>query len=496
MTYGLRNFLFAGAALAVLAQPALAATAKSTAKADETAANIQALQRAVSDLDNQIQQLKRAQADQQSRADGDSSAALADLKRSGSDQYADLSGRLDALPKSAIDNGRFTFTPTDGRFSVAFRSLIQFDYGYFAQGHNPAAVDLNSGSNFRRAQFGVAGTAWHDWSYNFIYDFGGTGVEKNGYIYYAYLQYDGLGPFHIRGGAIAPFNGIEDATGSGDLFFLERASAVDVARNIGGAPGREGIDLFLQGDTYLVSAAYTTKKTTDAATFDSQQAVVGRASWLIFSQPDFKWLLDANGSYIFKVADTAANVATANVASFSNGPEVGIDATKTVTTGNIDAVKVGEYGFETAAEYAGFFAQGGWYQYNIERRTALPNPSFSGAYGFVTYSLTGEIHAYDPTTASFRSLRPAHALGDGGWGAWELAARYSNLDLDFLPTRTLATGGVPGGKQDVWTFGVNWYPTNGLKFQLNYSNIHVDHANAPATDISANAIAIRSQVQF
>ncbi len=495
MTSTFRKLLLTGAALLALGAPASAASAKSDAAA-ATEAKIQELQRAVADLNDQLQQVKRAQADQQTQAGNDSSAALSDLKRSTSDQYADLSGRLDALPKASIDNGRFSFTSTDGRFSVSLRSLIQLDNGYFSQGRNPATVDLNSGSNFRRAQLGLVGTAWRDFSYNFTYDFGGSGVEKNGYIYYAYVQYDGLAPFHARVGAIAPFAGIEDATGSGDLFFLERASVTDVARNIAGSPGREGIDLFLQDDNYLVSVAYTTKKTTDAATFDSQQGLVGRASWLVFNQPDFKWLVDADGTYVYRVADAAANVATSNVTSFSNGPELTIDATKTVNTGNIDASKIGEYGFETAAEYAGFYTQGGWFHYNIVRRTALPDPDFDGWYAFLTYSLTGETHAYDPTTASFRSLRPAHQVGDGGWGAWEIAARYSNIDLDFLPTRSVATGGVPGGNQNVLTVGLNWYPTNGLKFQINYLNIRADHVNAPATDISSDAIAIRSQIQF
>ena len=74
-------------------------------------------------------------------------------------------------------------------------------------------------------------------------------------------------------------------TGSGDLLFLERASAQDVSRNIAGGPGREGIDLFAQGDNYLVSVSYTGKKTTDAATFDAQQALVSRGSWLAINRP-------------------------------------------------------------------------------------------------------------------------------------------------------------------------------------------------------------------
>lgn len=399
-------------------------------------------------------------------------------------------------PTLSLDNGRLSLASADGRFSVSLRSLVQFDYGYFAQGKNPSAVDLNSGSNFRRAQFGLAGTAWRDWSYNFTYDFGGNGVEKNGYIYYAYLEYAGLAPLHVRVGALTPFAGLEDSTGSGDLMFLERSSAQDVTRNIAGSPGREGVDIFAQGENYLLSLSYTGKKTTDPATFDAQQAIVGRASWLAVDRPDVKWLLDADGTYVFQLADAAPNSDASNFFSLSNGPELAVDSTKTVSTGNIDAAKVGEFGFESAGEIGGLYGQGGWFRYDIVRRTKLPDPDFSAWYAEASYALTGESHSYDPTTASFRNLRPAHALGEGGLGAFEIAARYSNLDLDFQPLKSTATGGVPGGNQNVWTLGLNWYPTSGLKFQADYYNIRAGHVNAPANDISADAFGLRTQVSL
>ena len=477
--------LLAGTALVLLAAPASAAANK-PAPSDP---RIGVLEQQLRDVQQQLAEIKGSQ------GQNDYSAAVVDLKRSTSDQYVDINQRFDAQTRVGLDNGRLAFASANGDFTVALRSLVQFDYGYFAQGKNPAAVDLNSGSNFRRAQIGLQGTAWREWSYNFTYDFGGNGVEKNGYIYYAYLQYDGFGPLHVRGGAIAPFAGIEDATSSGDLLFLERASGVDIARNIAGSPGREGIDVFLQGDTYLLSAAYTSKKTTDAATFDEQSAVVTRAAWLPVNS-DVKWLVDANFSHVFHLADTAANQG-ANFFSFSNGPEVAVDASKTVNTGNIDAKRVTEFGFESAATYAGFYAQGGWFRFNVERRTAVPNPNFDGWYAALTYSLTGEEHQYDPATASFRSLRPANPLGSsGGWGAWEVKARYSDINLDFNPLASAANGGIAGGKQDVWTVGLNWYPTAGLRFALDYDNISVNHINAPATDITASAIALRSQISF
>jgi phosphate-selective porin OprO/OprP len=479
--------LLAGTALIALAAPTYAAEAKKPTSSDP---RIGVLEQQLRDVQQQLAEIKGAQ------GTNDYSAAVVDLKRSTSAQYADVNKRIDDQTRVGLDNGRLTFVSANGAFSLSLRSLIQFDYGYFAQGKNPASVDLNSGSNFRRAQFGFVGTAWRDWSYNFTYDFGGNGIEKNGYIYYAYLQYDGFGPLHIRGGAIAPFAGIEDATGSGDLLFLERPSVTDIARNIGGSPGREGIDVFVQGDTYLLSAAYTSKKTTDAATFDEQSAVVTRASWLPVSTSDVKWLVDANLSHVFHLADTAPN-SGANFISFSNGPELAVDASKTVNTGNIDAKRVTEFGFESAATYAGLYAQGGWFRFDVERRTAVPNPNFDGWYAALTYSLTGEEHVYDPTTASFRGLKPANPLGSqGGWGAWEVKARYSDINLDYLPLVAAASGGIAGGKQDVWTVGLNWYPTAGVRFALDYDNISVSHINAPATDISASAIALRTQVSL
>ena len=490
------SLLLAGTAAAALSGPAFAAAAKKPAPATQDP-RIGLLEQQLRDVQLQLREIKTSQ------ADADSSAALADLKRSTSAQYVDINNRLDAQTKASISNGRVSFASADGAFTLSLRALVQFDTGYFAQGKNPASVDLNSGTNFRRAQLGFQGTVYNDWAYNFIYDFGGYGVENRGYIYNAYIEYDGLKPFGFRIGAYTPAEGLEDQTSSGELFFPERAASVDVARTLGGAPSREAASIFAQGENYFASVSYTGKKTGDntstgaaVGTFDAQEAVIGRAAWLAVSEPEVKWLLDGHITEVLKLSDAAPSP-TLNTIRFSNGPEVAVDASKTVDTGNIDAHHVREFGFESAGEYGPVFAQGGWFRYEIERRIAVPNPSFTGWYAFITYSLTGEQHPYDPATASFRNIRPAKPLGTpGGWGAWEVAARYSSIDLDFLPFSTAATGGIAGGKQDIWTLGVNWYPNSAIKFQLNYDNIKVNHVNAPANDISADAVVLRSQISL
>lgn len=470
-----------------------ALTATAHAQVGAAQAQLDDIRRQVEALNAQVEALQKAQ------TQSGTSAALADLKRSSADQYADISKRIAAQPKLALDNGRLTVTSADGDFSIALRALVQLDIGYFAQGKNPPGIDLNSGTNFRRAQLGFQGIVFHDWSYNFTYDFGGNGVEGRGYVYTGYLEYDGLKPLFLRVGAFSPFEGIDDQTGSGDLFFTERASASDIARSIAGAPGREGASIWLQEDRYLLALSFTGKKTTDGvATFDAQQALIARAAVLAVSTPQFKWLVDGHITQVLKLADPVPSPSSSDsVIRFSNGPEVAVDASRTVDTGSLDAKRAREFGFETAASYGPLYGQGGWFHFDAERRTALPDPHFTGWYGFLAYALTGEQHSYDPTTASFRNLKPAHPLGSpGGWGAWELAARFSDVDLNFRPFAATAAGGVPGGKQDVTTLGLNWYPNNALKFQLDVSDLKVSHPNVTADDISGQSIVLRSQISL
>src|SRR6202012_1800139 len=106
---------------------------------------------------------------------------------------------------------------------------------------------------------------------------------------------------------------------------------------------------------------------------------------LALNGPDYKLLLDADLTHVFKPADTVAGSVSAttvlNAVSFGNGPELAVDSTKTVTTPSFDAKSVREFGFETAGEYDALYDQGGWFHYGLPRRNpAIINPDFSGWY--------------------------------------------------------------------------------------------------------------------
>ena len=58
-----------------------------------------------------------------------------------------------------------------------------------------------------------------------------------------------------------------------------------------------------------------------------------------------------------------------------------------------------------------------------------------------------------------------------------------NLDFEAGPDGSAALpGSVRGGEQQVWTFGVNWYPNPNIKVMLDYLLIDVNRLNPAGLD--------------
>jgi phosphate-selective porin OprO/OprP len=179
----------------------------------------------------------------------------------------------------------------------------------------------------------------------------------------------------------------------------------------------------------------------------------------------------------------------------------------------IDADSLFIGGGEAGLVWKSLYAQGGWFTYRIARR-ALPlaDPDFSAWYLQAAWLLTGESRAYDATRAAFRNPKPDHPLGFGdesGWGAWEIATRYSTADLNFDPLLAPAAGGVRGGEQKIISAGLHWYPNAVVKLGLDYFHVELNKLNSAAIAASApypavaagapigqvyNAINLRAQI--
>ena len=94
---------------------------------------------------------------------------------------------------------------------------------------------------------------------------------------------------------------------------------------------------------------------------------------------------------------------------------------------------------------------------------ALGNPTFSGYHIVGTWALTGEMRPYNRTSGVFGPLPVARDADHGGPGAWELALRWSDLDL--------TDGTIDGGEMQVATAAATWWINTSMNVSLNYQSI-------------------------
>jgi phosphate-selective porin OprO and OprP len=406
-------------------------------------------------------------------------------------------------PKLSFNNNRPTVTAADGRSSIAFRANVQLDgalYGESPAGplatdyrrgsvggtpnrENAAARDFSDGFYFRRARFGVEGTMARDWNYRLLLELGGSGTEGPTRINDAWLSYSGIAPFTFQLGAFSPPANMDDGTSPEDLLFLERASSSELSRAMGGADGRIGFAVKAGGARWMSSVALTTRTVNDAEVFDTQAAAVARLGFLAATGSNYNVHLGASGTYVFAPADQGPDGTPGHPARFRDRPEIRVDSVRLIDTGNIDADHTSVYGVEFGANWKSLYLQGEHFWYGIERRESanLPDPDFTGYYLQGSWLLTGESRRYNPATGSFQNPRPMVPLSsNGGFGAWELAARYSRMNLNFqegIEGTAAVPGSVRGGDQSVVTLGLNWFPNPNIKVMLDYLMIDVDRLN-------------------
>ena len=79
----------------------------------------------------------------------------------------------------------------------------------------------------------------------------------------------------------------------------------------------------------------------------------------------------------------------------------------------------------------------------------------------------------------------------GGPGAWEVAARFENLDLNDTGS------GITGGEGDIVTIGMNWYPIKNIRFMLDYNKLtDFNRAGDPDDGANPSSITMRSAVYW
>ena len=109
----------------------------------------------------------------------------------------------------------------------------------------------------------------------------------------------------------------------------------------------------------------------------------------------------------------------------------------------------------------------------LVRSPSVGDPTFGGYHVTAAWTLTGEARSYNRRGGVLNRYPVARSVNQGGWGALEVGARWSHLDL--------TDGDVAGGEMDVATLGFNWWLTPVFMVNVNYKHISLDRFGVDGT---------------
>ena len=336
-----------------------------------------------------------------------------------------------------MPDGRPTIATTDGRLSFAIGGLMQFDMGGYFQNPNKNTQfpELNDGVNFRRGRFYFVGK-FDDFTVNVTPDFGGS-PDGSPTLYEANVNYTGIKPVIATVGYFHPFVSLEDATFPGDLLFLERPSIINIERSVAAGIQRASLGANAATEDYFASA-YLTGPLFGAQNptllNGEQVGFIGRLAARPYHDDDWNLHAGFSGQTVFHPNINASGTpgVSQTTLTLDDEPELRIDFNKLVDTGPLSARGASVYGGELGANWRNFLVQGEYYQIGVtqSKLPSVPAPrlGFNGGYVEGGWVMTGEPIPYDAERAAWGRPKVDHpfSVGDGGIGAWEIAARYSS----------------------------------------------------------------------
>ena len=322
-----------------------------------------------------------------------------------------------------------------------------------------------------------------------------------------------------------PFSLDDYGTSDSFLTFLERSTPSDSFspnRNLGVMLWN---DPFEQRLVYGFGAFKENSNNSFSNAFDysnGSYAYTGRVGVNPWYEDDGRCVLFLGGAYSYRTLDPTISL---NRFGFANRIPLRIGSPTIISTGTLTATDTQLFNAQGALNYGSFSLQSEYYAAQGEDVVRgvvargvprLTRPDLYGYYVQASYFLTGEYRPYLRDIGGFGRVRPSEPFtfasrGCGGcWGllgcgAWEIAARYEDVNdrsgafNAFPAIRGVAGSGVPavataGEERDV-TLGLNWYLNPNVKIQGNYVHALRNVANS-ALSGTVDAFALRCALDF
>ncbi|MBI2821410.1 MAG: porin [Acidobacteria bacterium] len=360
----------------------------------------------------------------------------------------------------------------DNRFRLRIGGRTHQDWAFLSGDRTLEAArgPLVNGTELRRARLRISGLIHDRVEFSAEYDF----ADGNANLKDSYLGLEGLPLLgDLRFGHFKEPMGLEQLTSGNYVTFLERATVnlFTPERNMG-VMFRNAV---LESRLTYAAGVFRETDNFGAATGDGNFNTTVRVTGLPLYANGGARLLHLGISYSHRNPFN-------DRLRFRERPEVRL-APRFVDTGTLVAASEDRLGTEFAAVYGPASIQGEYIQTSVNSASA-GDPRFSGFYIQGSYLLTGEHRTYDPEGGAFGRVRPRNNLfgAPRGAGAWELAGRYSQLDLNDK--------NILGGKVQDFTLGVNWYLNPNARIMWNYLFSNLDQVG------DLHAFQTRFQVDF
>jgi len=421
-------------------------------------------------------------------ADGD---ALADLQR----QILLLQSQIDEL-KAGGNNDccdhkvKFKAFPeiSSGDWSAKVRGRLMLDW---ATVDGDAAVlpgeddYIENAIEARRARLGVEGKMPMNTAYKFevSYDPAGESIEVED----AYLQWKTPAGKLTAGQQKIPVS-LEEQTSSRHTTFMERAAFTDAF----GYQRAVGLSINPNGDNWSVKAGVYGENLTEERTNEGY-TLAARGTFAPINEDG-------------RVIHLGASVAHSDIEESSGEfrarqrPQVHQEQ-RYINTWDIATDTVLNYGAEVAGVFGPFSAQAEYAKLELDTPFG-GDPEFEGYYVDLSFYLTGESRRYKGSSGKFDRVTPNNPVGDGGFGAWQVALRYDVVDLtdadpEFLGPLTPGTG----GEQESIIAGVTWQLNKYVKMMANYAHTEIEDSEqnfeiTGQTDNEIDSFQLRAQVDW
>ncbi len=414
-------------------------------------------------------------------------------------------------PKITAGEQGFGLSSANGDFAVQLKGVLQVDTRSFFDDNG---IVGNNGFVLRRARPILQGTVFRDFDFLFVPDFGTGSNGGNGgttptpQIFDAYLNYRYAPELQFQAGKFKAPIGLEQLQADRDILFNERALVTDLV------PTRE-IGFQLHGDLFGGVASYAAgifggvgdARNSSLSDFQDNRAYEGR----VFFEPFKRSKLPALAGFGFGLGGSYQDLQGASTVGLPNnsgyltvGQQQFFAYNPTYSVGTTNKAVVVASGEHWRLSPQGYYYYGpfgllGEYAISdqeVSRTVAAPFSSarlqnsaweISGS-----WALTGEDAAFAGGLIPRRNFNPAK----GGWGAWQLVARYSELDIAPAAFPLFSDPATSARAAREWSVGLNWYLNRNVRANMSYSHTSFEGGGGKGSSAPATITRQDEQVLF